>query len=136
MIGKIITIVIIGVISFLGLSNVFKFQSQETTSSSQIQPLNQTNQTQIPILQPKSWLDGIEKWFWELIQNFSNYITSYFKKIFPNSTPTFGLLITLLVFLIFFWILAAKFENAFRAILLVAILIVFVFLIMSAVGFV
>ena len=84
---------------------------------------------------PKSWLDNINKLLWDAINKFSSYITSYFGKIFPKMSTNFGLLFFLLIILFFAWLLSSKFEHIFKSLILVAVLICFVLLIMSAIGF-
>ena len=147
MIGKIIGLIALVILSIFAVPQIFSFkdkvdsslnQNIEKNISSQIS--NITTIPTIPLLNiplnPKDWLSVGSNYIWDLVEKFAGYITDYFKKVFPKSTNTFGVLIVLLTILFILWLLANKFENVFRAILLVGILVTVVFLIMSAIGFI
>jgi len=141
-IGKIIAIVMIGIMGFFSLFNVFKFgdQGSNATVPSNQTELNETDeqeQTQPQFsLNPVDWVNSARDFFANILKTFSNIIMSYINKIFPSATPTFGYLLVILITLFFLWLLSTKFEAVFKAVILVLIIVVFCLLLMSIVGFV
>jgi hypothetical protein len=146
MIGKIVALIVAAVSGILLFSNTFRFSSTGQTSSQQMlqsiqntslqnTTLPQTPQTSTPFsLDPTTWVKTIGDWFNSILKSFSDYITGYLKGIFPKATPTFGYMITALIMLMLLFLLATKFENIFRAIILGLIIVVVVMLIVSALG--
>jgi hypothetical protein len=148
MIGKIVALIVAVVSGILLFSNTFRFSSTGQTSgqtgvqsiqntSLQNMTLPQIPQTSTPFsLDPTTWVKAIGDWFNSILKSFSDYITGYFKNIFPKSTPTFGKIFILVVILFILWLLVSKFEAIFRVILLVGLLISVIMLILSAIGFI
>lgn len=147
MIGRILVILGIVVSSVLALTGAFRFNSLEFPQDATFlanglvnqttnQTVNQTTENTFSILDPSTWLGTASKFFSDLINKFSSYITDYFKNIFPKATKTFGSLIVLFIILIFFYLLSIKFENIMRAIIIGLMIITIVLLIVSAIGFI
>jgi len=141
-IGKIIAILVIGIMGFYSLFNVFKFPDQGSnvtieTNQTELNETEEQEQEQPQIsLNPTDWVNAIRDFFANILKTFSNIVTGYLKGIFPNATPTFGYLLTILIVLFFLWLLSTKFEAVFKAVILVLIIVVFCLLLMSIVGFV
>lgn len=145
MIEKIVIAIALAALGFLMFSNVFRFRSTSQISSSIQSVENVSQNTTLPqtlqnpqnfpfSFDPATWAKVVSDWFNSVLKSFSDYITNYLKGIFPKATPTFGNMVTALIILFILYLLATKFENIFRAIILALIIVVVVMLIVSAVG--
>ena len=148
MIGKIAIVasILIGLV-LMGM-NTFKFSgdqgvqssSNSQPSSSQTQPdSSQTPASQTPnlfgvVFDPVGMLSGVSRWFSALVQSFSSYLTERLRGIFPSASNNFGTIVLFFILLVFMYLMATKFENIFRALILGLMIVAIVLLMMSALG--
>lgn len=119
---KIAAVLAVALASFITLPQIFSFSDGSPQAA---QPFD-----------ARQSFSDINDWLWEMFTYIGSSITSSFKSLLPNSSPTFGIMVTVLTFLILLYMLSSRFEGFMRALIMVAGLIATVMLILSAVGFV